>query len=158
MRHLSLLLAALLVSSCATFETLPANFLYETSLRGEQGFPGRAERVKSAKALLELGVVSDPVTALKSAYPDQKVKIRRWGLQYFNSDWTRYQVVLDADIGSGKTRTQCRFVSTDGPAGAPTLRALRAKQGQMLQDYLVKMSEACVDKVRMIKVRTATIP
>ena len=132
------------LSACATLKSIPNNFLYDTSLRGEQGFPGRAERVTAAEALLEGGVVVDPAPVLKAALPDKAIKLRQWGLRYFNTDWTRYQVILDADIGTGKTRVKCRGVSSDTPVGAPTLKELKANNGALLQDYLSGLVQACI--------------
>jgi len=136
------------LSACGTFKSLPDNFVYDTSLRGEQGLLGRAERVKSADTLLQAGSVTDPAAALKSAFPDKEVKVRQWGLRFFNSDWTRYQVVFDADVDAGKTRTKCREVSTEGPVGAPTLKALRAENGRGFKDELQALFQACIEKVK----------
>ena len=139
----SLFLVAVLVLVCCA-SSLPSNFEYKTSLRGEQGFLGRVDSVKSAESLLAAGVVIDPALALRAALPDADVKVRQWGLRYFDADWTRYQVVLDADIGTGKTRTKCREVSSDGPVGAPTLRELRANDGAELQKQLKALVTACL--------------
>jgi len=87
-----------------------------------------------AQPLLEGGVVVDPAPVLKAALPDKAIKLRQWGLRYFNTDWTRYQVILDADIGTGKTRVKCRGVSSDTPVGAPTLKELKANNGALLKD------------------------
>ena len=138
------LCAAASLSACASFKSLPANFIYETSLRGEQGFPGRAQKVRSREAVLNGGVVLSPLPALQAALPDKAIKLRQWGLRYFNADWTRYQVVLDADIGTGKTRVKCRGVSSETPVGAPTLRELQAENGALLQDYLDVLAQACI--------------
>ena len=137
-------LALLALSACATFESMPPGFLYETSLRGEQGYPGRAARVTAANALLEAGTVSHPGAALRAAFPNQDIKIRQWGLRYFNADWTRYQIVLDADIGSGKGRVKCREKSTDTPVGALTLPELLSRDGAELQRQLETLVTACV--------------
>jgi hypothetical protein len=132
------------LSACASFKSLPANFIYETSLRGEQGFPGRAKKVTSGEALLSGGVVLDPLRALQAALPSEKIKLRQWGLRYFNADWTRYQVVLDADIGTGKTLVKCRGVSSETPVGAPVLKELLADNGVLFQDYLDALGQACI--------------
>lgn len=134
------------LSACATFQPIPNDFLYETSLRGEQGFPGRADRVKAAEALLQGGVVTDPARALKAALPDKDIKIRQWGLRYFNADWTRYQVILDADISAGDSRVKCRGVSSETPVGAPVLKELKADNGALLQAYLNDLVQACIEE------------
>jgi len=119
-------LAALFLCACAS--SIPSNFIYETSLRGEQGLPGRAARLDSAKTLLVESGAKDPEIALQTALPDAEIDVKRWGLKYFGKDWTRYQVVLDANIKrpnmkGGKEKTRCRETSTEGPVGAPLLFA-----------------------------------
>lgn len=132
------------LSACASFKSLPANFMYENSLRGEQGFPGRAQKTKSGEAVLNGGVVLDPLPGLQAALPDKAIKLRQWGLRYFNADWTRYQVVLNADIGTGKTRVKCRGVSSETPVGAPVLKELLADNGALFQEYLEELAQACI--------------
>ena len=84
----ALLIMFALLGGCAS-TSVPPNFLYETSLRGEQGFIGRAERLESAASLLEAGGVTDPSIALADALPEHDVEVKRWGLKYFGSDWSR---------------------------------------------------------------------
>jgi len=140
---LILSLAGLSLSACAS--SLPPNFVYETSLRGEQGLPGRAERLNSAESLLEGGVVQDPTEALQAAFPDADVKVKRWGLRYFSSNWARYQIVLDADIEEDDVKTRCREVSTDTPVGAPTLEKALADNGAETQRHLETLVRACIE-------------
>ena len=110
-----LLISGIWLSSCAT-QSLPSNFVYETSLRTEQGFIGSANRKASAEALLSGGVVSDPNISLQAALPDAEVKVRRWGLVYLSKNWKRYQAVLDADITQGDEKTKCRMSAPESLA------------------------------------------
>jgi hypothetical protein len=139
-----ILVAAFIVSACAS--SLPPNFLYETSLRGEQGFMGSGDRREAAEKLLNAGVVKNPEIALKKGAPDEQVNLRRWGLRYFPKNWSRYQIVLDADIGTGKSLTRCRAVSTKTPNGAPTLQEVLANDGALVQRELEAMIAACLVK------------
>ena len=136
---------ALVLTACAS--SVPSNFQYDTSLRGEQGFVGRADKISAAEALLDAGVVTDPEIALQAALPNSEIDIRTWGLRYFKSDWIRYQVVLDANIERGDMKIKCREVSTETPVGAPTLKELRANDGAALQAQLNKLVAACVAEV-----------
>lgn len=137
-------IAALALTACAS--SVPSNFQYETSLRGEQGFIGQADRVEAAETLLSAGVVTDPALALRAALPGADVKVQKWGLRYFSSNWERYQVVLDADIRNGEVKTKCREVSTKTPAGASTLKALLADDGIELQRQMIALIRACAAK------------
>lgn len=136
--------AVLGLTACAS--SIPSNFEYETSLRGEQGFIGRSDRIASAESILGGGVVTDPVLALRAALPDAEVKVRTWGLRYFGENWARYQVVMDADISRVDDKIKCREVSTDTPVGAPTLKELTADDGAELQRQLDGLVAACVLK------------
>jgi len=132
------------VSGCAS--NLPSNFIYETSLRGEQGLPGRAQRLKSAKTLLAESGAKDPEVALQAALPDADIKVKRWGVKYFGKDWARYQVVLDADIKGGDTRTKCREASTESPVGAPLLDEFLANDGAEFLRQMEVLIAGCVTK------------
>ena len=145
MRKTTCLLIAALLGGCAA-TSVPPNFLYETSLRGEQGFIGRAERLESAESLLEAGGVSDPSLALAAALPDRDVEVKRWGLKYFGSDWTRYQTVLDANIKDGDETVKCRLATPENHDAAPTLDKLRANEGVELQRRLDELVKACTAK------------
>ena len=134
------------LSGCAT-STGPSNFVYETSLRTEQGFIGSANRKASADALLSGGVVKDPNKTLQAALPDAQVKVRRWGLVYLSKNWKRYQAVLDADVTRDGKKIKCRMSSPDTPedtlTSAPTLQQMRANGGAELQRRLSELVTAC---------------
>ena len=151
-RVFTLLLSALFLSgflsACAT--SLPPDFIYETSLRGEQGLPGRAQRLKSAKTLLAESGAKDPEIALQAALPDAEVKVKRWGVKYFGKDWARYQVVLDADIKRGDIKTKCRESSTEGPVGAPVLDELLANDGAEFLRQMEGLIAGCVAKAKTL--------
>jgi len=139
---LSVLGLSVLASGCAS--SLPSNFVYETSLRGEQGLPGRAQRLNSAKTLLAESGAKDPEIALQAALPDAEVKVKRWGVKYFGKDWARYQVVLDADIKRGDNKTKCRESSTEEPVGAPLLDELLANDGAEFTRQMESLAEKCI--------------
>ena len=136
-----LILAAVCLTGCAS--SVPSNFVYETSLRTEQGFIGSANRETSAKALLSDGVVMDPNQSLQAALPDAEVKVRRWGLVYQSKNWKRYQAVLDADVTRDGEKTKCRLRSPDTLNSAPTLPEMRANGGAELQRRLSELVAAC---------------
>lgn len=138
-------IAILGVTACAS--STPSNFVYETSLRGEQGWIGAADRKSSAAALLNGGAVKDPGAALVNAFPDAEVKLRRWGLVYFRNNWKRYQVVLDADVSMADQPTvKCRMASPEKLSGAPTLPDLLANDGAEVQRRLEGLIRACAAK------------
>lgn len=134
-------LALLSLTACAS--SIPSNFVYETSLRNEQGFIGAANRKGSAEALLNGGVVIDPNTSLQAALPMAQVKVRRWGLVYLSKNWKRYQAVLDADVTRDGKIIKCRMMSPDTLSGAPTLPEMRANDGTELQRRLSDLVKAC---------------
>ena len=134
--------SAILLSACAT-STERSNFVYETSLRDEQGFIGAGNRKASEKALLSGGVVTDPQTSLQTALPAAQVKVRRWGLVYQSKNWKRYQAVLDADVTRDGQKTKCRMRSPDTLESAPTLPEMRANNGEELQRRLSELVAAC---------------
>lgn len=141
------LTAAMCLSACAS--SVPSNFVYETSLRGEQGWIGAATRKNSAAALLDGGIVTDPNESLAKELPDADVKIRRWGLVYLSKNWKRYQVVLDADISeAGQLKVKCRLTSPEKLSDAPTLPELRANEGAEVQRRLNDLVKACAAKHR----------
>ena len=140
-----LILAAVCLTACAS--SVPSNFVYETSLRTEQGFIGSANRDASAKALLSDGVVKDPNQSLQAALPDAEVKVRRWGLIYQSKNWKRYQAVLDADVTRGGQKTKCRMRSPDTLETAPTLPEMRANGGAELQRRLSELVTACAAQI-----------
>ena len=138
------------LSACAS--SVPSNFVYDTSLRGEQGWIGAASRKSSAAALLNGGVVNDPNESLANELPDAEVKVRRWGLVYLSKNWKRYQVVLDADISQRDKQTvKCRLVSPEKLSDAPTLPELRANEGAEVQRRLAELVTACAAKQRLSK-------
>ena len=141
---LSVLGLSVLASGCAS--SLPSNFVYETSLRGEQGLPGRAERLASAKTLLAESGAVDPEEVLQAELPDADISVKRWGLQYFGSDWTRYKVVLDANVKRGKVTTRCRESSTETPVGAPLLDELLTNDGAEFERLMDGLIAACLVK------------
>jgi len=108
--------------------------------------PGRAERLDSAESFLDKSKVLDPESALKAALPDAEIKLKRWGLRYFGSDWARYVVVLDADIDMGETKTRCREASKETPVGAPTLDELLADDGAEFGRQMEGLIAACLAK------------
>ena len=130
------------LTACTT-SSGPSNFVYETSLRTEQGFIGSADRKASAEALLSGGVVMDPNKSLQAALPDAEVEIRRWGLVYQSKNWKRYQAVLDADVTRDGEKTKCRLRSPDTLNSAPTLPEMRANGGAELQRRLSELVAAC---------------
>ena len=140
------LCAGALLSACAIFKPLPQGYIYWTSLRGQQGIPGDASRVAAARNLLRVSAVKEPKAVLEAALPDKKVKVREWGVRYFDKDWTRYQVVLDAEIGTGKSKVKCREASTEGPVGAPVLKEVLANDGALFKAQLEGLVAACVKK------------
>lgn len=133
---------------CACASSFPSNFEYTTSLRGEQGFIGLGERTAAGQALLDGGVVTDPALALRAAFPDAEVKLRKWGLRYFDKNWSRYQLVLEADILRGADKIKCREVSPDTPVGAPTLTELTQNKGAELQRGLEALTQACIKTLK----------
>lgn len=135
---------ALTLTACAS--SVPSNFQYETSLRGEQGFMGRSDKISAAESVLEAGVVTDPALSLRAAFPDADIRVRKWGLRYFRANWARYQVVLDVDIKHGDDTKKCREVSTETPVGAPTLNELTANNGAEIQQRLMELVKACAGK------------
>lgn len=155
MRHLSLsfsqvfigsVFASLFLTACAS--SIPSNFQYETSVRGEQGFIGQSDKIESMKSILGGGVVTDPALALSVALPDEDVKVRAWGLRYFSANWARYKVVMDADIRRDGDKIKCRERSTETPVGAPTLEDLTANDGAELQRQLNALVASCTAKVQ----------
>jgi len=138
---------AISLMACVT-SSLPSNFVYETSLRNEQGFIGAANRKASADALLSGGVVIDPNESLKSSLPDAEVKVRRWGLVYLSKNWKRYQAVLDADIIQNNQKTKCRLAWPETLDAAPTLPEMRANNGAVLQRELEGLVAACLAKLK----------
>lgn len=139
-------LVAMFLTSCAS--AAPSNFEYKSAVRGERGLEGMIGREKVVASLFEGGVVKDPAIALKQVLPNSDIKVRKWGLRYFGSDWVRYQVFVDADISHGDKSVKCREVSTEGPVGAPSLPELLADHGQPLQQELEKLVAACVNQVK----------
>ncbi len=137
------LLFALFLAACAT-PSLPKAFVYDTSVRGEQGFVGTSDRAKAAASLLAAGVVTDPTAGLQAALPDAQILMRRWGVSYFPQDWTRYQVVMEADIRRDDAITKCRMGSPETPVGAMTLAQVRENDGAALQAVLKDLVAACV--------------
>lgn len=140
------LFASVALTSCAS--SMPSNFEYKSSIRGERGLEGMMGREKVVSSLFEAGVVKDPTAALTQALPESDVDVRKWGLRYFGSDWVRYQVRLDADILRGETIVKCREVSTESPVGAPTLPELLADDGLKLQQELEELIATCLAQVR----------
>jgi len=134
-------LAAALLAACAS--SVPSNFVYDTSLRGEQGWIGASSREASAKALLDGGVVQDPNESLRAALPDAEVNLQRWGLVYFSKNWKRYKVVLDADVTRDGEKVKCRLTSPERLSDAPTLSELRADDGAEIQRRLDGLVAAC---------------
>ena len=132
----------LCLGGCAS-SPVPSSFVYETSLRTEQGFIGSANRKASAEALLSGGVVIDPNKSLQAAVPSAQVKLRRWGLVYLSKNWKRYQAVLDANITQDGKTTKCRMTSPNTLEGAPTLAEMRANDGAELQRRLSDLVKAC---------------
>ena len=108
-----------------------------------EGYFGRTKAVKS---LMDAGRVTDPSIQMRAALPDADIKVSRWGLRYFPADWERYQVVFDAKIMRGETKTRCRETSTQGPVGAPTLNELLSDDGGLLQQELTKLAATCAAK------------
>jgi len=141
-----LCLAAIIMSACAS--SIPPNFQYESSVRGERGVEGTIGRQKVLTPLFEAGVVRNPSLALQKALPDADISVRKWGLRYFGADWVRYQVRLDADITAEDETIKCREVSTETPVGAPTLPELLDNNGIKLQAQLSALVESCVEKAR----------
>jgi len=145
-----LIVAALVLSACAS-TSVPSNFVYETSVRGEQGFIGARARHKSATTLLAAGQVRDPEIGLKAALPDAVVKVKRWGLTYFPKNWARYSVILEADIRQADQITKCRLRSAETAVGARTLDELQAKNGLALQKDLEVLISACAEQADKVK-------
>lgn len=133
----------LALSSCAS-TSVPDTFVYQTSVRDEQGWQGASARLKSAETLLSAGVIIDPEAALQRAVPDGEVKVRKWGARYFSKDWKRYQVLLNADIRRDDTVTKCRLRAPLTPVGAPTLQTLTANDGIELQRQLEELVAVCL--------------
>lgn len=140
------LLAVYPLVGCAT-SSVPSNFIYETSLRGEQGLIGRSERLDAASSLLEAGGVNDPQTPLRKALPNATVDVKQWGVKYFSSNWARYQTVLEANIELADQTVKCRLKSPETPVGAPTLQQLRAHDGAELERRLNDLVTACLAEV-----------
>ncbi len=138
---------ALALGACAS-SSIPKTFVYETSVRGEQAFVGSFAKGKSVQSLLAGGVVTDPTAALEAALPDGDIKLRRWGVVYFASNWERYQVILDADIRRDDETIKCREGFPETPVGALTLNEVRANDGAALQQRLNVLVEACAAKAR----------
>jgi len=90
----------------------------------------------------------DPEAALQAALPDAEIDMKRWGLKYFGKDWTRYQVVLDANIERGDEKTKCRGVSTETPVGAPLLDELQANDGAEFARQMEGLITGCLTQVK----------
>jgi len=130
---------AALLALAACVSSIPSNFHYETSVRGERGLEGTFQRQALVTELLD---------AFEQALPEADISLRKWGLKYFSKDWVRYQVILEADIKDDGADVKCREVSTETPVGAPTLKELLANDGMELQAELTKLISACVDQVK----------
>lgn len=139
---------AALLALAACVSSIPSNFHYETSVRGERGLEGTFQRQALVTELLDAGVVKNPKDAFEQALPEADISLRKWGLKYFSKDWVRYQVILEADIKDDGADVKCREVSTETPVGAPTLKELLANDGMELQAELTKLISACVDQVK----------
>lgn len=137
----------ILLTACAS-TSVPDGFLYETSVRGEQGWQGASARAKAAESLTKAGVVVHPAAALQRALPSAEVKVKRWGVSYFGADWTRYQVKLDADVTQAGRTNKCRMRAPDTPVGAMSLKEIRADDGAALQQALQELVSACVAQVK----------
>lgn len=134
------------LTGCAS--SIPSNFEYISSVRGEQGWEGSGNRDRVVSSLLKGGVVKDPTIALQQALPDDEITVKKWGLRYFPKNWSRYQLRLDAEIQRDDTRVKCREVSTQNPVGAPTLPDLLVKDGALFQAEMEQLISRCVDQVR----------
>ena len=104
--------------------------------------------MEAARSLLEAGGVTDPSAALEAALPNADIQVKRWGLKYFGSNWSRYQTVLDANIKTEDETVKCRLAMPETPVGAPTLQELRANDGAVLQRQLDGLISACLAKVK----------
>ena len=144
--HTFYIMTVFALMGCAS--SISSNFIYETSLRGEKGWPGRAERLDSMQSFLDKPNVMDPEAALRAALPEAEVNVKRWGLKYFGKDWTRYQILLDVDIERGDEKTKCREVSTEGPVGAPTLDEVLANDGAEFAQALEDLIAICVSNTK----------
>jgi len=134
------------LSACATAD-LPEGFVYETSLRGQQGWYGAGERRAAGAELLATGVVTSPQQALETALPDAEIDVQQWGLTYFQKDWARYRMVLDADVTRDGETTKCRLSTPDTHEDAPSLDDLRAEGGRAVQAALEGLVATCIDTV-----------
>lgn len=138
--------SCLVLTACATSD-VPSNFVYDTSLRNEQGWIGASNRTASAETLLSGGVVTDPTLALQAALPEADIRLKRWGMAYFSKDWKAYQAVLDADIRRDGETVKCRMRSPEDHEAAPSPTEMRADNGAVLQRRLTKLVQACAAKV-----------
>jgi len=142
----ALIFSILSLSACATAQ-LPDGFVYESSLRGQQGWYGAGERRAEAADLLASGVVTSPQEALEHALPDAEVNLQQWGVTYFQSDWTRYRLILKADVTRDGETTKCRLSHPETVKDAPLLRELTANGGEELQAGLERLVTACAQTV-----------
>lgn len=134
------------VNACATVD-LPDEFLYETSLRGQQSWYGAGERRAAGAELLAAGVVTSPQQALETALPNAEIELRQWGITYFQKDWARYRTVLEADVTQDGTTTKCRLSTPETAEDAPRLEDLRAEGGVAVQAALERLVARCADSV-----------
>jgi len=91
--------------------------------------------------------VTLPQAALETALPNAAVDLRKWGVSYFDRDWTRYRVLLEADIQTNKQTVKCRLSEPETVEDAPLLRELEADGGRLVQDSLNKLVATCADAV-----------
>ena len=82
--------------------------------------------------------------------PEYDVVVKRWGLKYFGSDWSRYQTVLDVNVKDGDETIKCRLATPEKHDAAPTLDALRANKGAELQRQLDELVKACTAKIHAL--------
>ncbi len=91
--------------------------------------------------------MTSPQAALETALPNAAVDLRKWGVSYFDRDWTRYRVLLEADIQTDKQTVKCRLSEPDTVKDAPLLREFEANDGALIQSRLNKLVATCADAV-----------
>lgn len=141
-----LFFAVCCLAGCASAD-LPDDFVYETSLRGQQGWYGGKARDSAAARLLSKGAVTSPEPIMETALPLAEINLKEWGVRYFDEDWTRYRVVLLVDVKQGDQKTRCRLSEPESVKDAPLLRELHADDGALIQKSLETLVATCTHAV-----------
>lgn len=91
--------------------------------------------------------MTSPQAAFETVLPNAEINLRQWGVSYFNKDWTRYRVLVEADIRQNEETVKCRLSEPENIEDAPLLRELEADGGELFQKSLNILVAACVNTV-----------